>query len=131
MVLSTFSSSPLDWLAKASTILTAAMFRICILNQVYTVLNTSAGAKAALPRGRARSGRASKGKDCAPSGRGWWGQRLRSLGEGPVGAKAALPQEGACEGKGYLYLEEAKLASESNVQNFFHLNIVILLITWY
>ena len=53
----------LDRFAKASTILTAAMFRICILNQMYTMLN--------------------------------------------------------------MYLEEVKLASESNVHNFFHLIIVI------
>ena len=55
----------LDRFAKASTILTAAMFRICILNQMYryTMLN--------------------------------------------------------------MHLEEVKLASESNVHNFFHLIIVI------
>ena len=35
------------------------------------------------------SGRGCKGKDCAPLGRGWQGQRLRALGEGVAGAKIA------------------------------------------
>ena len=129
MVLSTFLSSPLDWFAKASTILTAAMFRICVLNQVYTVLFMLAGAKAVLPWGGT-----SGGKGCAPLGRGLQGQMLPSLGEEPVGAKATLSRGGAdgdkgCtpsgrgragakavlsrggagRGKGCLYLEEAKL----------------------
>ena len=64
--------------------LTAAMFRICILNQVYTVLFMLARAKAALPRGGI-----SGGKGCAPLGRDLQGQMLPSLGEEPVVAKAA------------------------------------------
>ena len=52
------------------------------------------GAKTALPWGGA-----GRGKDCAPLGRGWQGQRLRSLGEGLAGAKTALPWGGAGRGK--------------------------------
>ena len=72
-----------------------------------------------------------------PRGEGWQrqrlcslrrdqrGQRLHPLGRGLAGAKAVLPRGGAGGGKGCLYLEEAKLASESSVHSFFHLNINI------
>ena len=46
------------------------------------------------PPARSARGGAGRGKGCAPLGRGWQGQRLRSLGEGLAGAKAALPWGG-------------------------------------
>ena len=52
------------------------------------------------PPARSARGGAGRGKGCAPLGRGWQGQRLRSLGEGLAGAKAALPWRGAGRGKG-------------------------------
>ena len=42
---------------------------------------------------------AGRSKDCALSGRGWPGLRLRSLREGLAGAKTALSRAGAGRGK--------------------------------
>lgn len=53
-----------------------------------------AGARTVIPRGRG-----GRGKDSAPSGKGWQRQRQHFLGDGMAGAKTALPRGGGGKSK--------------------------------